>query len=313
MSFKEDLIKNFTDKKLSDSSIKTYIRNLEMLNDEKPLKNFNFLNDTENIEKKIKSKKPNTQKNYYISIVTALKNSGKKNKVLNFYYDKMMDLKKDIRQDLEKNEKTETQKANWVEWQELIDKLADLKKQVLTFGKTINEKQYHTVLKFIVLSLYVEQQPRRNADYQFMNIVKGNPPNDVENNFLVYDKKEFWFRKYKTAKSELKEEKTELIIPIENGLFENINIYLKYHPLLKGSKIIKSTNIPFLVNYKGEPLKSVNAITYILNGITKKKIGSSMMRHLYLSSKYGDKLDEQKKDSVAMSHDLSTQKDYIKK
>ena len=37
-----------------------------------------------------------------------------------------------------------------------------------------------------------------------------------------------------------------------------------------------------------------------------------MLRHIYLSSKYGNVLKEQEKDAVLMSHTTSTQKDYIK-
>jgi hypothetical protein len=313
MDFKQNLIQKFKDKNLSDSSIKTYIRNLEMLNDDKPFKNLNFLNNKESIDKIIETKKPNTQKNYYTGIVTSLKHLDKKNKVYDYYYKKMMDLKKEIREETEKGEKTETQKNNWIDWEDLEKKLEDLKSIILTYPKNVSEKQYHNVLKFIVLSLYIKQQPRRNADYQFMNIVKSNPPDNNDLNYLVFDKQEFYFRKYKTAKAELKDGKKELIVAIDNELFENIKIYLKFHPLLKSGKIIKNTDVPFLVNHKGESLKSVNSITYILNSITGKKIGSSMMRHLFLSSKYGDKLDEMQKDAKAMSHSIDQQKDYIKK
>ena len=37
-----------------------------------------------------------------------------------------------------------------------------------------------------------------------------------------------------------------------------------------------------------------------------------MLRHIYLSGKYSSVLKEQEKDSKLMSHNLLTQKDYIK-
>jgi hypothetical protein len=37
-----------------------------------------------------------------------------------------------------------------------------------------------------------------------------------------------------------------------------------------------------------------------------------MLRHIYLSSKYGDDLKEREKDAKIMGHSLQTQKDYIK-
>jgi len=38
-----------------------------------------------------------------------------------------------------------------------------------------------------------------------------------------------------------------------------------------------------------------------------------MLRHIYLSSKYGGLVSEQKEDADAMGHSLGEQKDYIKK
>ncbi len=312
MDFKNNLIELMNKKGLSDSSIKNYIRNLEILNDDKPLKNLTFLKDKENILKKLENKKENTQRSYLISIVSALKTEdNKKNeKLYNFFYDRMMNMNKELKERESKNEKTETQNANWITKEEIDEKLKELVDEVKTYKKDITEKQYNEVLKMVVLSLYTLQAPRRNADYQYMVIVKDKVPDD-KINFLVYDKKEFWFRKYKTAKTELKD-KSELIVPINDKLFENINLYLKHHPTIKGKKI-KNDEVPFLVNYEGEPLLAVNSITYIMNKIFKKNIGSSMMRHFYTSHKYSDVLQEMKEDAQNMSHSLGQQKDYIKK
>ena len=82
--------------------------------------------------------------------------------------------------------------------------------------------------------------------------------------------------------------------------------------MIKGKKINDKKEIPFLCDFKGEPLLQVNSITYILNRIFKKKIGSSMLRHFYLSEKYFDKVKEMADDAKNMSHSLSMQKDYIK-
>jgi hypothetical protein len=59
-------------------------------------------------------------------------------------------------------------------------------------------------------------------------------------------------------------------------------------------------------------LDKINSITRILNKVIGKGVGSSMLRHSYLSNKYGDKLKEQADDAKAMSHSLGQQKDYIK-
>ena len=314
MDFKTKLTETMLNNGLSQSSIKNYVRNLEILNDDKQLKNITFLKNKDEIMNKILNKKPNTQRSYLISIVSTLKNldDDKLTKLYDFYYNKMMEMNKILRQKENENEKTETQKENWIEQEEIMQKLNELVEYVKNIKiKDMTEKDYNKCLQMVVLSLYTLQPPRRNADYQFMLVVKNKVPDD-KLNFLVYDNKEFWFRKYKTAKTELKD-KNELIIKIDDKLMDNINLYFKFHPLIMGKKIKNEDDVPFLVNYEGEPLLNVNSITYILNRIFNKKIGASMLRHLYLSHKYNDKLEEQNKDALQMSHSLQQQHQYIKK
>ena len=73
-----------------------------------------------------------------------------------------------------------------------------------------------------------------------------------------------------------------------------LKTYIKYHPL---KEQLTAGNIPFLVYYNQKPVKD-NGITRILNKIFGKKIGSSMLRHIYLSSKYGNLLEDQKIDLI---------------
>lgn len=315
MDFKTEIIEKMLNNGLSQSSIKNYIRNLEILNDDKQLKNLSFLKDKNKIIEMIKDKKPNTQRSYLISIVSVLKyyNNPQFSKIYEYYYDKMMSMNKELKNEESQNIKTETQQKNWITKEEIDDKLKSLENEVKTYKqKDINEKKYNKVLQMIILSLYTLQAPRRNADYQFMIVVK-DKPNDDPINFLVYDKNEFWFRKFKTSKTELKD-KNELIIDINDKLMKNINLYFQFHPLIKNKKIQNyKEEVPFLVDFQGEPLLRVNSITYILNKIFGKNIGSSLLRHMYLSHKYGDDLQEMKKDAIEMSHGLQMQKDYIKK
>jgi hypothetical protein len=71
--------------------------------------------------------------------------------------------------------------------------------------------------------------------------------------------------------------------------------------------------IPFLVYDDGKPLDKINSITRVLNGIFKKNIGSSMLRHSYLSSKYGSVRQDMADDAKAMSHSIGTQQtNYVK-
>ena len=71
-----------------------------------------------------------------------------------------------------------------------------------------------------------------------------------------------------------------------------------------------------LVNTKGKPLSS-NGITKALNRIGMrfrgKPFGSSILRHSYLSHKYGGVNEQKVKDAEVMGHSLQTQSDYVKK
>ena len=128
-----------------------------------------------------------------------------------------------------------------------------------------------------------------------------------DTNYYVVDTGEFIFNKFKTAKKE-----GQVIIKVSDELQNVIKLYMKYHPLIKG-KIKKGDKIPFLVFSDGKPLHLVNAITRILNKIFDKKVGSSMLRASYLTGKYGDVKEEQKKDSREMSHSVSTQQNIYTK
>jgi hypothetical protein len=88
-----------------------------------------------------------------------------------------------------------------------------------------------------------------------------------------------------------------------------INMYLKHRTPATGEDK-KAKEFPLLVAHNGTPITQANAITRILNGVFEKKIGSSMLRHIYLSSKMN--IDEMKDDATAMGHSLNEQQKYLK-
>jgi hypothetical protein len=103
-------------------------------------------------------------------------------------------------------------------------------------------------------------------------------------------------------------------VKLSDSMREVIDLYLKYHPVLKGKKLNKTSNIPFLVYYDGKPFELLNSITRILNKIFEKNVGSSLLRSSYLTQKYGDVKQEQEKYAIEMGHSVRTQQDaYVKK
>jgi hypothetical protein len=122
------------------------------------------------------------------------------------------------------------------------------------------------------------------------------------NNYLVGNnrvKYTFYINDYKTRKTF-----GNKVIDIPKELNREIRKYLRYN-----------TSGYFITNSKYEPI-SANGITKLFTKMFQthynKNISTSMLRHIYLSSKYKDDLVEKQKDSHNMGHSLDQQQDYIK-
>jgi hypothetical protein len=310
--FKKNIFDCLSAKGLSESSIKLYLRHLEKLNEDTPLKNFKFLMSPETIVNKLVDYKPNTKKSYLIAITAILNSCKEDNKMLTKLYEKYNKLMIETANQIKSTpseEKSNEQKENWVEWSKVEEKFKELQDKVNLFinSKKINQLQYQNLLDFVILSLYTLIPPRRN-EYQKMFIVKKFSPDlDIDKNYYCIDDGIMVYNVYKTAK---KYGQQTIKLPTE--LRTILNNYLKFHPLIKGKKLTTKTEVPLLVHFDGSPLDKINAITRTLNKIFEKKIGSSMLRHIFLSNKYGDTLEEQKEDADMMAHSVDTQKQYIK-
>jgi integrase len=135
---------------------------------------------------------------------------------------------------------------------------------------------------------------------------KYNDKMDNNKNYLDMATKRMIFNKYKTAKKY-----GQQIVDISEvpKLWDAITKYIKHSPTHKG-KITKSTEFRFLVYEDGSPLSAVNSITRILNKALNKKIGSSMLRHIFLSDKYDIK--DMKATAEEMGHSVNEALKYAK-
>ena len=303
------------DKKVAESTANLYVKNLWTLNGGKPFNNLSFLRNTEEVEKKLAEYADSTRKTFLASIVSVLslfKDKPTYKKVYQHYHEKMMSASAEQRAVETNGEKTTKQKDNWMAWDEVLKVKTDLYNHVKEFAgqKTLSATQYHELLSLLILALYTEVPPRRNQDYADMVVVgKWNDKMAKDKNYLDLLGNQFVFNKYKTAKKYGTQ-----FVDLSNAdmLREVIAMYLKHHPLHKG-KVKKDTEFRFLAYANGSPFTAVNAITRILNKVFGKKVGSSMLRHIYLSSKYADVKDEQKKDAEAMGHSVAEQQGvYVK-
>ena len=287
------------DKPISDSSKKLYTRILMKLNNDQPITNFNFLKDPKSTLNMIKEYKPTTQRSYIIAICTVLKNS-KHQELYNKYFEILSNFNNQLKVRTDKSEK---QEKNWLS-NDNIDKISnELKSKVVK--KVRNKEEYNTLLNYMVLSLYTLHPPRRNIDYSLMKI--SNNMSDDMFNYLDMDKEQFIFNNYKTQGKY-----NSVIVPIENELMKVISLYLNNHP--EKSKLKnKNYNVHFLKSFYNEDIKASQEITRILNKIFGKNIGSSMLRNMYLTNKYGDMVEELKDDTKSMSTSVGVAlNNYIK-
>jgi hypothetical protein len=308
----EQKVKNIDgDRKLtlSTSTINSYLNNLIRLNNDKDPVSLTFLNNVNNIKNKLKDYKPRTQKTYIASIISILRLFNK-DKLINKYEDILKDIIKITNDEDTKNKKTDTQKENWIKWDEVKNKLDELKEIVFKNEKKkrISKKEYNDLLNLLILSLYVLNEPRRNMDYIDMDVIHSYDVSKHENikNYLDLEKKRFIFNKYKYSRNKTSD-KVQQRIDIDPELMKIINYYLKRNPLKDNKNDFK-----FLVYNDGRPFNNSSNITKILNRIFNKNISSSMLRHIYLTYKFGDEMKDMEDTANNMAHSIYQQKKYIK-
>jgi hypothetical protein len=290
----------FESKNITNSSKKLYTSNLIRLNNNEPITNFKFLENPEIIKSKLENSKPNTQRNYYIaicSVLSGLKNDSNKkwNKLYDIYYKTLTEFNTQLK---DQTKMTPGETTNWISMNDITE-LLNSKKEILNLIKgkrKLTEEMYNNLLDLVILGLYTLMPPRRNIDYILMKIT---PTEDNNFNYIDIKNGEFILNNYKTAGTY----KTQKI-KINPELLDILKIYIKFIP--------DKSNF-FLQKYNGDPFTESNQLTKKLNEIFGKKIGSSMLRKIYLTDKYSDTIESMKQDAADMGTSTSVMTtNYIK-
>jgi hypothetical protein len=174
--------------------------------------------------------------------------------------------------------------------QKLLQELAD--KVTPAQVKQNNSHAIDALDRNLILSLYTELPPRRNNEYYLMRIGSGNE----ESNW--YDGKKFTFNVFKTARVRGTE-----VIDVPASLEKRLDDYIKMMNLRPGD---------YLLFHDDVNRKTPARMTRILNSIFGKKIGASMLRHIYTSHLLGNVLPIIKENAAAMGHSMGTDLNYVK-
>jgi hypothetical protein len=298
-----------TTRNLSDSTITLYMKYLCILNGKKAFNNLSFLKKTDEVAKILTEYSANTVKTIYSALVSCLstvKDNRAYKKTYEHYHQMMMGCAK-VYNERDTTKKTEKEEKNWVSWEDVLKIRHELNNKVVAFDgkKTLTASEYNTLLEWTILSLYTIVPPRRNADYIYMYVTHNPNPEDKDKNYLVLGKKpEFIFNKFKTAKAYGSQR-----IEVPSELMLVLNTFLAHHPTMTG----REEPVKLLVDYKGAPMTAINTITRILNKVFGKNVGSSMLRHSFLSDKFGKVEQEREVVADEMGHNMATQATYIRR
>lgn len=297
---------------IADQTASQYIRSLYSLNNNRPFPNLAWLKSKESVGQRLSEFAESTQKTLLSVIVSALstvKDKPTYKRIYTHYYNGMMSKSKE-QNGKDTSEKSDKQEKNWLEWDVVKAHEDRLKEEAKALpAKDLTPGQWDTLLSYMVLSLFTQFDPRRNQDYQLMYVVKNaKQATDTEKNYITLaEPKQFIFHKYKTAKTHGTQ-----TFPVPKELDAPLALYLSRHPVLHGKTVTaKTPAFPLLSHEDGAPLTAVNAITRLLNRIFGKRVGSTMLRHIYLSAKYD--VAEMNETAEKMGHTGAVQRTYMKK
>ena len=214
------------------------------------------------------------------------------------YRELMLEDIKEYNHEIGKQEKSETQKENWVEGADIKTLWANLKRNTdLLYKKAhLTQSDLQQIQSFIIVSLLggVFIPPRRSkdlVDWKTKNIDK------AKDNYL--DKSSIHYNSYKTAKCY-----GEQVIPVPTSLKNILAKWIRVNPT---DYLLFDTNM--------NPLTSVKLNQRLNKLFDGKKVGVNALRHTYLTDKYADTIAKNKaieNDMKDMGSSKSMLTTYVK-
>lgn len=283
---------------LSQSSLRTYnsiIRNLAKALDITIEDKSDVSKNLTKIMEYLKdNKEARKRKTIIASLITLFDRDEAESKSLEKLRSAMLDDIKEAEKDDEKMEMSETQEKNWMDYEEVMKKYKDLEKiaKPLLAKSTLSKDEFRTVNTYVLLSCLLLISPRRSLDYTEMKHKNIDPEKD---NYMDGKKSQFVFNRYKT---------------VRNYGTSRVSIPPKLKKIMNDWSKLNDNEYVFL-DSRMKPLNQTKLNT-ILNNFFQKRIGTSMLRHIYLSHTLKNVPVEVFQDAKDMSHSVEQALKYVK-
>ena len=255
----------------SSSTLATYKRSIAQLRKAiapgTPETNFDFLANHGAICSWLDEQdyKPNSKKTFYISLVSKLKsmclidNDGLQ-EAAGVYRDKMDELNKKISDKSKDQELSETEKAKYLEWPQILEVLEKIRLAV---------HDVESFQDYLIICLYTLMPPVR-LDFAEMRIVQEEPAEHGANYLVLADKPYFLFTDYKTY-AKYGAQRTTLPLPL-------LDVIQEWRSMVDDEYLLLGSN--------GLPMKEWELGQTIIKVFEKhsgKSVGVNILRHSYAS------------------------------
>ena len=301
---------------LKTNTIKQYTTNLNKLKKMFDTDDYDFLKKPKDVMDKLSNLHYLSQRNILNAVIVLLMalNDDKKYDELLEEYGKLRDELNNKYNDEQKSgvisDKQSKNFATTEEVFDMINKMADeLKPLKKKNNDNITKKEKQLLQAYVLFNIYA-RMPFRNDVAGMMSInqaayKKLSDEEKKENNYLVVPSKGnlyFVLNKYKTSKKY-----QELDLKIED---KDLRKILRYYLKVNGMGVLFKTSTD-------KPLTRIELSKVLLKYSKKymnKSISTTLLRKIYLSSKYGNMKEELEKDNKVMGHSKQVALDtYVKK
>ena len=285
---------------VKEITLQRYIQNMNKLNKDFDNSEMTYLGRPDLVLEHLqKNYSENTEKAILNSIVVAIQAMGKYQDKLDEYVKRRDELNKKYFDSKSTNLKNDKEEKNMVSTEDILKLLDELNKNIvdkkLRTKKNLTPDEKELLTEYLVIKFYSEY-PLRN-DLAQLHVANSKTKLDADKNYLIMMNKgaRLVLNNFKTNKKY-----GSKTINLSNDMFKLLRNYLK-----------RNEDDQYLLYNKNGTVMSKNQLSFFLiktfEKYLGKRIGTQMLRKIFLSSKYGDTLSQMKADSDMMGHSVATQ------